>query len=265
MDVSRLPVSRSSSVFSRPASRKQRSDGIGARAHLLQTALRLFADKGFAKTSTREIALAAGANIAAISYYFGDKAGLYRAVFTEPMGSAGEDIALYDQPHLSLQQSLAEFFSGFLKPLQQGEPVQLCMRLHLREMLEPTGLWAEEIDNGIKPAHAALVKVLCRHLKLGKADDDVHRLAFSIVGLALQMFICRDVVHAIRPKLLARPAAINEWGERLQAYAAAMVEAETIRRKPARTTVMQAADLKVTATGKSGKSGKPEKPLHAGC
>src|SRR4051812_38465331 len=68
--------------------RKQRSDGAEARERLLHTALKLFAEKGFSKTSTREIAQAAGANIASISYYFGDKAGLYRAVYTEPLGSA---------------------------------------------------------------------------------------------------------------------------------------------------------------------------------
>jgi len=41
-------------------------------------------EQGFAKTSIREIALAAQANVASISYYFGDKAGLYRAVFSDP-------------------------------------------------------------------------------------------------------------------------------------------------------------------------------------
>ena len=71
----------------RPAGKAQRSDGIEARSRLLNCALQLFSEKGFAKTSTREIAQAADANIAAIAYYFGDKAGLYRAVFTEPLGS----------------------------------------------------------------------------------------------------------------------------------------------------------------------------------
>ena len=213
-----------------PAHRKQRSDGAEARAQLLQTALRLFSEKGFAKTSTREIAQAAGANIAAISYYFGDKASLYRAVFTEPMGSAGDDIAVYNQAHLNLRQSLEGFFASFLEPLKQGELVRLCTRLHFREMLEPTGLWAEEIDNGIKPAHAALVAVLCRHLGIGKADDDVHRLAFSIAGLAVQMFVCRDVVEAIRPQLLAKSSAVDRWAGQLVNYAEAMVSFEVNRR-----------------------------------
>jgi len=210
--------------------RKQRSDGANARAHLLHAALRLFSEKGFAKTSIRDIAHAAGANVAAISYYFGDKAGLYRAVFTEPLGSARDDIALYDQPHFTLRQSLEGFFSGFLEPLRQGELVQLSTRLHFREMLEPTGIWAEEIDNGIKPAHAALVKVLCRHLELSKADDEVHRLAFSITGLAIHMFVSREVVDAIRPQLFDAPDAVEQWAASLVAYAEAMVAVETARR-----------------------------------
>ena len=53
-----------------PQAKTLRSDGIEARNRLLDTALALFAEKGFAKTSTREIALAAQINIASISYYF---------------------------------------------------------------------------------------------------------------------------------------------------------------------------------------------------
>jgi TetR/AcrR family transcriptional regulator, regulator of cefoperazone and chloramphenicol sensitivity len=210
--------------------KKQRSDGANARAHLLHAALRLFSEKGFAKTSIRDIALAAGANVAAISYYFGDKAGLYRAVFTEPLGSARDDIALYNQPHFTLRQSLEGFFSGFLEPLRQGEVMQLSTKLHFREMLEPTGLWAEEIDKGIKPAHAALVKVLCRHLGLSKSDDEVHRLAFSITGLAIHMFTSREVMDAIRPQLFGAPNAVEQWAASLVAYSEAMVAVEAARR-----------------------------------
>ncbi|MBF9647544.1 TetR family transcriptional regulator, partial [Streptococcus pseudopneumoniae] len=57
--------------------RPVRQDGEQSRERLLRVALALFAQKGFEKTSTREIAEAAHTNIASISYYFGDKAGLY--------------------------------------------------------------------------------------------------------------------------------------------------------------------------------------------
>lgn len=214
-----------------PARRKQRSDGAEAREHLLHSALKLFSEKGFAKTSTREIALAANANIASISYYFGDKAGLYRAAFTEPMGCAASARSLYEQPGLSLRESLHALITSFLAPLKQGEVVQQCMRLHFREMLEPTGLWAEEIDNDITPAHAALAGVLARHLGLATADDALHRLAFSITGLPLQVFISRDCIQAIRPGLIEQPQAIDAWVEQMVTYAEAMVDIEAAQRQ----------------------------------
>jgi TetR/AcrR family transcriptional regulator, regulator of cefoperazone and chloramphenicol sensitivity len=208
----------------------QRSDGAVSRQRLLHAALALFAEKGFAKTSTREIAQAAGANIGAISYYFGDKAGLYKAAFNEPMGGPCDDTTRYDSPDFTLQQALLGLLGGFMEPLKQGELVQQCMRLHFREMVEPTGIWAEEIDNGIKPAHAALVAVLCRHLGLAQADDDIHRLAFSIVGLGVHMFVGRDVMQAIRPGLIASPEAIDLFAQRMVVYAEAMVAGEVARR-----------------------------------
>lgn len=219
-----------------PGAKAQRSDGAGAKRRLLLSALKLFAEKGFAKTSTREIALATGANIAAISYYFGDKAGLYRAVFTEPLGSPKDDIARYVQPHFTLRQSLDGFYSSFLAPMKQGELVQQCMRLHFREMLEPTGLWAQELEQGIKPAHEALVGVLCRHLGLPRPDVEVQRLAFAIAALALQMFMCRDVVDAISPQLVKSARAIDQTATRLADFAEAMVAAEMRRRSGARAS-----------------------------
>ena len=215
----------------RPAGKAQRSDGIEARSRLLNCALQLFSEKGFAKTSTREIAQAADANIAAIAYYFGDKAGLYRAVFTEPLGSHHDDIPLYDQPHFSMRQSLDGFYASFLEPMKQSELVQQCMRLHFREMLEPTGLWKQELEQGIKPAHVALVGILVRHLELPAADDDVHRLAFAITALALQMYVGRDVVDAIAPQLVGSPPAIDHTARRLADFAQAMVQAEQQRRQ----------------------------------
>jgi TetR/AcrR family transcriptional regulator, regulator of cefoperazone and chloramphenicol sensitivity len=201
------------------------------RERLLHAAVKCFATHGYAKTSTRMIADAAHANVAAIRYYFGDKAGIYRAAFIEPMGQPQDDITLFDNPKFTLEQALQGLYSGFIEPLKMGEIVQLCTKLHMREMVEPTGLWQQEIDHGITPYHKALVKVLCRHLGITKADDDVHRLALCIVAQAVFLYMGRDVMLAVRPRLMASPAALDVMGQRLTQYALALVQAEQKRRK----------------------------------
>jgi AcrR family transcriptional regulator len=213
--------------------RPQRSDGEQSRERLLHAALALFAQHGYAKTSTREIAEAAGANLAAISYYFGDKAGLYRAAYTEPMACApaGAD---FDRTALSLDDVLRRLYASFLAPLREGDTARLCMKLQMREMLEPTGLWQHEITHQIKPMHDAMLAVLCRHIGVKRPDDDLRRLAISIAALGVHLQIAGDVIDVLAPALLGSDAAHDLWLERLMMYAMAMVDAD-IRRRAATT------------------------------
>jgi AcrR family transcriptional regulator len=209
----------------------KRSDGEESRRRLMMVALKLFAALGFKATSTRLIAKEANVNISAIAYYFGDKAGLYRAVFTETLGNPKDDITLFEGGELSLEQALNAMFGGFTEPLKEGELAQLCIRLHMREMVEPTGLWAEEIDNSIAPHHQALLQVLQRHLGLQDVDIDLHRLAFCIVGLGVQLYVGRDVAERVSPELMNEPKALDVMRERLTYFATTMVQAEAVRRK----------------------------------
>ena len=221
---------RTPTVSVLPDPKPLRSDGMEARTRLLDAALVLFADHGFAKTSTRDIAEAAQANVASIRYYFGDKAGLYRAVFNDPRTNPQGDPALINAPGQSLAQSLQVYLLEFITPLLQGASTQSCMKLHFREMLEPTGLWDAEITNNIQPAHDALVAVLCRHLGVTQADDDLYRLAFSIGGMGMVLHVGCDVIQAIRPQLIATPAAVGRYGDALLYSALALVEGEARRR-----------------------------------
>jgi len=225
------PAPSSSPPLPPAAPRASRSDGAQARERLLLVALRLFAEGGFAKTSTRAIAQAAGANIAAISYYFGDKAGLYAACFVEPMGGNASDlVAQFAADGLPLETALRIFMNGYTQPLKRGEIVRQCMRLHLREMLEPTGQMQGEFERDVCVPHEAMVRVLCRHLQLRRPDDDVHRLALSIAGLAMQLFVMQEKIGILRPGLLDTAQQIDTWTERLFAYALALVGAEQARR-----------------------------------
>ncbi len=53
------------------------------RLKIILSSAKLFADKGLDGTSTREIAEHTGSNISLISYYFGGKEGLYKAVIEQ--------------------------------------------------------------------------------------------------------------------------------------------------------------------------------------
>jgi AcrR family transcriptional regulator len=64
----------------RPESQDERSD---TRHHLLEAAGQVFAEKGFASSTAKEISERAGTNTAAVNYYFGGIEGLYAAVLEE--------------------------------------------------------------------------------------------------------------------------------------------------------------------------------------
>ena len=98
-------------------------------------------------------------------------------------------------------------------------------------MVEPTGLWQEEISQGIEPYLQALVKVLCRHLQVKQPDDDVYRLALCIVAQAVFLYMGRDVLVAVRPRLLSDAEQLDVMQQRLVQYALAMVHGEQERRR----------------------------------
>jgi TetR/AcrR family transcriptional regulator, regulator of cefoperazone and chloramphenicol sensitivity len=218
-----------------------RADGALARQRLLDAALRLFAEKGFQKTSTRVIADTAGVNLGAISYYFGDKARLYQAVFCESFSDVQNSpdsitargcLPDFRAPGLDIEAALAGFFRNFLQPLKLGEQVRLVMRLHFRELVEPSGALPEGVDADIGALYFALAELAAQRLGISAADPDARRLAHAILGLAVHFFVTQDLVGHVSPELVATPEAIDTLAERLATYAVGMLDAEVRRRHP---------------------------------
>ena len=213
-----------------------RADGALARQRLLQAALTLFAEKGFAKASTREIAEAAQCNLAAINYYFADKRGLYQAVLTEAICDAsGEEAAvgcaaggMLGGAHID--QALKDFFRGFLQPLKQGEKVRLVTKLHFREIIEPSGLMQEFCDTLIRPLHEAMRALLARHFQVADDEPDLVRLALAIQGMGVYFFLAQDTLAVLAPDVTATAEAVDVLADRLALYALGMVQAESGRR-----------------------------------
>lgn len=197
-----------------------------ARTRLMLAALKLFSEQGYAKTSIRAIAAAAQANVAAVSYYFGDKAALYSALFSEPFGDIHSLIPDFTRPGMDLREALHSYFHGTLSALHHGEIARQHVRLHIREMLEPTSQWEHEMEKDVRQPHHAMVGLLCRHMGVAEPDDDMHRLVLTITGLAFQLWSHQEVVVAIQPQLLATSEAVDVWVGRMTEYALAMVAVE---------------------------------------
>ena len=206
------------------------------RTRLLMAALKLFSEQGYAKTSIRAIAAEAQANVAAVSYYFGDKAALYAALFSDSFGSLHALVPDFTRPGLSLRAALRCFFQGALASLHHGAIARQVVRLHIREMLEPTQQWQVELERDVRIPNEAMAALLCRHLGLDAPDDDLHRLTFIITGMAFQLWGHQEIVTAVYPHLLSSPEAVDRWAEQLTEFALAMVAAERRRRARAART-----------------------------
>jgi AcrR family transcriptional regulator len=139
---------------------------------LLDAAERLFTENGYNVVSTRDLADAAGANLAAIKYHFGSKAKLFIEVVHRLMNKSGvvEARLDYSSPITSPQQAAkaigSHIFGFFTYLLNCGRP-QAC-RMMLREsctdhsddpeMFET--LIAQVTDNFLRPLEDSLVRAI---------------------------------------------------------------------------------------------------------
>ena len=204
------------------------ADHPDAQQRLIQAALKVFASKGYEGASTREICRLAGANVAAIHYYFGDKASLYREVFRLPELLGRLPVEM-DDPETPLRASLTAFYRHILAYIVAPEQVQQMRLLFLREELQPTGVLDDHTDAPLR-MHEQLVKYLCRAVGADATDTALHQLAFSVLGLALVLFVQRTAVDRVAPQLLADDVALQATIDRLAHHGVALIEAEVTRR-----------------------------------
>lgn len=215
--------------------------GVLAREQLIAHATRIFAAKGYAAATTREICEAAGVNVAAIHYYFGDKEGLYRVVLLRPIKEMTDSFGRFDDPALSFEQAMRMFLAPFLSSSNENpdDPGTQIMRMHLREMIEPSEVFREITQQTIVPAHNALANLLAVHCELTGPDADIHQLAFAMVAMAHDYCMSREFMKLLAPDVLERPQAMDRVLDRLVGYCRALLDHEIERRRAA--TILELA------------------------
>lgn len=205
-----------------------RPESGGTTQRLLDAAGEVFVERGFRQATVREICARAGANVAAVSYHFGDKQGLYRAAIEHayscsmrgpgltgpgpgpgaaaaagmPAGGphAGADATLADaaRAEAAFRQFIREFLG---RVLAHGRP---AWHTHLvtREMIEPADESALEsvVRNGIRPNHWRLRAIIAALTGRRAEDPAVRDAAFSIAGQVLYFHFARHVHARLAPE-----------------------------------------------------------------
>lgn len=159
-----------------------------------------FAERGFESTTVRDICLAAGVNLAAVNYYFGDKRSLYMQTVREAHRRLVAQVPLPQWPDgTPARDKLRDFVGNVLeRMLGFGRP-KWQTRLMLREVLQPTDACRELAEDYLRPQFHLLVSILDELAEGALAGPEMRRIAMSIVG---QMFIYRaagDVVAMLVP------------------------------------------------------------------
>ncbi|MFM7107641.1 MAG: CerR family C-terminal domain-containing protein [Planctomycetaceae bacterium] len=190
------------------------------RERILLAAGREFAEHGYEAATVRDICAAAGVNVAAVNYYFGDKRRLYvesvkhaheDRVRQLPLPEWDDDVPAERRLH-DFVANLLERMLGFAQPPWQ-------VRLMMREVLHPTEACRELAEDYMRPHFAVLVSILHDLAADRLSEPELRRLAMSVVGQCFVYRAAGEVVAMLVPAdelaSLHTPAALAAHVSRL--------------------------------------------------
>lgn len=166
------------------------------RERIIDAAGEIFAERGFDSTTVRDICQSAGANIAAVNYYFGDKQRLYIEAVMRAHRWRMEQAALPAwSADTTPEEKLTDFITTFIRRVRTGPGDTWHTRLVMREILNPSAACAELVKSSIRPQFEVLVGILRELLPEVTDDKKLHLTAFSIVGQCLFYHFADPVVR----------------------------------------------------------------------
>jgi len=167
------------------------------RHRLLEAAGEVFGEKGFDAATVREICSRAGANVAAVNYYFGDKERLY----IEAVRHAHLSRRAHQPPQMSADmpapERLRQYIHAMLSRLLDQRRPAWHARLMAREMAEPTRACEELVESYIRSNFELLDGILSEMLPPETPAADRHLIGFSIVGQCLHFKIHQPVARLL--------------------------------------------------------------------
>ena len=168
-------------------SKQDTSASAATKDRLINAAAVLFAERGFENVTVREICSASQANVAAVNYHFGDKAGLYRSIVLhaiEVMLETNEQLQKAGAG-LSPEDQIREFVKVFVRRLTSDGPNSWIHKLMAREMEHPTEALDLVMNQVVRPRLEYLSSVAGAIMGLPPDDPRVRRSVASLQGQCL--------------------------------------------------------------------------------
>lgn len=174
------------------------------RVQILERAIALFADAGYAGVSMRDVAGAVGTSAAALYHHFPDKQALYLAAMEYAFARNQEGIVAMLESDLPPLERLALFVHRFAALVARDEEFR---KLVQRELLDADAArLALLVEQVFRKPHDAIV-ALARELA---TDLDPYLLADSMIGMVLFNYQSAPLRRHVRGRTAAadRPEAI---------------------------------------------------------
>jgi len=183
--------------------RAQRTDGNTTRLHILETAGQLFAERGFAEATSKEICTRAGTNMAAINYHFNGRDGLYEAVLIE---AHRQVVSIDELASLASASSDPRFklraFLTHLIEMGSQPKAPWGFRVVLREALSPSPALPMMIKRAVLPKAKLLRGLLGAIVGLPDDHPAVQRaLLFTVLPCIVMMVAPKDLGNKVLPAL----------------------------------------------------------------
>jgi AcrR family transcriptional regulator len=169
-----------------------------SRTRLLETSGEIFAEKGFKAATVREICSAAGVNIAAVNYYFGDKLRLYVEAVKHAHACRFSEVPSFPEG-MPAELKLVAFIRGMLTNILDKTRPDWHAKLMLREMIEPTEACRELTEQRIRPMASILFGIISELLPPGAQRTQAHLTAFSVIGQVLFYRVQEPVARLLMP------------------------------------------------------------------
>jgi TetR/AcrR family transcriptional regulator, regulator of cefoperazone and chloramphenicol sensitivity len=187
---------------------------------VISTAAKVFAEKGFARATVREICKRAKVNIAAVNYYWGGKEKLYKQVIEELIIERTRVYpftAAMDQS-LPPQMRLNKFIELFLNRLLDSDRPAWSSKIMIREMFQPTEAVKVVLDKLVKPNFELLVLIL-KDIYTNKVSERKVRLtAVSIISQCVFYFYAGRVMSRMVAKKMLPEFKIDEVVEHITKF-----------------------------------------------